>query len=171
MEKNELQKALHALMNTSPQAYARLLGSDKYEKTEGEIYFYPAWNGTLILSDIDGLPFSDGPCQSRIFGFHIHEGEKCLGNASDPFADTGQHYNPQNCPHPMHAGDLPPIFGNHGYALQMIYTDRFTPEEIIGKTLILHAMPDDFKTQPSGDAGEKIACGEIKNNLEVTQKA
>lgn len=40
-------------------------------------------------------------------------------------------------------------------------TDRFTIDETIGKTVIIHAKPDDFVTQPSGNAGEKIACGVI----------
>lgn len=164
--KPELATALRTIMTTSPQAYTRVNGSEKYPQIEGDVFFYPAWNGTLILADIGGLPYENGSCKSRIFGFHVHEGEKCLGDASDPFADAGLHYNPENCPHPMHAGDLPPLFGNHGYALQLVYTDRFMPEEIIGKTLIIHDMPDDFRTQPAGDSGWKIACGEIKNNLE-----
>ena len=41
-------------------------------------------------------------------------------------------------------------------------TDRFTVGEIIGKTVVIHMMPDDFRTQPSGDSGEKIACGVIE---------
>ena len=48
----------------------------------------------------------------------------------------------------------------------MFYTNRFVPEEIIGRTVVIHENPDDFKTQPSGDSGSKIACGEIKSNLE-----
>ncbi|MCD7905162.1 MAG: superoxide dismutase family protein [Clostridiales bacterium] len=42
------------------------------------------------------------------------------------------------------------------------FTDRFKLSKIIGKTVIIHKNPDDFKTQSSGDAGEKIACGVIK---------
>ena len=44
----------------------------------------------------------------------------------------------------------------------MVYTDRFYPEDVIGKTVIIHSEPDDFRTQPSGDSGEKIACGRIE---------
>lgn len=103
---------------------------------------------------------SDG-CESRIFGFHIHEGGCCRGNESDPFADTLSHYNPQGCEHPAHAGDLPPLFGNRGCAFSAFLTDRFTVEEIIGRTVVIHDMPDDFTTQPSGDSGSKIGCGVI----------
>lgn len=42
-----------------------------------------------------------------------------------------------------------------------VYTDRFYVDEIIGKTVIVHEDPDDFHTQPSGNAGKKIACGVI----------
>ena len=71
------------------------------------------------------------------------------------------HYNPQGCPHPYHAGDLPPLFGNQGYAFSAFVTDRFAVREIVEKTIIIHSKPDDFKTQPSGDSGEKMACGKI----------
>ena len=42
-----------------------------------------------------------------------------------------------------------------------VYTKRFYPEEIVGRTAVIHSKPDDFTSQPSGNAGEKIACGEI----------
>ena len=93
---------------------------------------------------------------------HIHEGAECYGNNHDPFADAGMHYNPYDCAHPYHAGDLPPLFSAHGIAWEAVLTDRFTVEEIIDRTVIIHAMPDDFKSQPSGNSGEKIACGVIR---------
>ena len=43
----------------------------------------------------------------------------------------------------------------------MVYTTRFFPEKVVGKTVVIHDMPDDFRTQPSGNSGEKIACGQI----------
>ena len=72
------------------------------------------------------------------------------------------HYNPNQCAHPYHAGDLPPLFGSNGYAFEAFLTDRFTVSEVIGRTVIIHSKPDDFSTQPSGNSGEKIACGEIR---------
>ena len=93
-------------------------------------------------------------------GKALSERMNAIENA-DTFADVGKHYNPQNCPHPAHAGDMPPFFSNNGYAVQMFLTDRFTVEEIIGKTIIVHSGPDDFTSQPAGNAGMKIACGEI----------
>jgi Cu-Zn family superoxide dismutase len=82
-------------------------------------------------------------------------------DGSDPFPSSGTHYNPNNCPHPYHAGDMPPLFGANGYAFLTFVTSRFTVNEIIGKTIIIHSMPDDFTTNPSGNSGEKIACGVI----------
>ena len=76
--------------------------------------------------------------------------------------DALTHYNPRGCPHPAHAGDFPPLLANRSYALQVFLTDRVTLSEIIGRTVIIHAEPDDFTTQPGGSAGKKIACGQIQ---------
>lgn len=157
-----LNETLMILMRQKPEAYAEIEGSRQYSGLKGEIAFYPLWRGSLVVASISGLPKGEEPCPERFFGFHIHEGASCTGNEEDPFADTGQHYNPAGCEHPEHAGDFPPLMGNDGYALSVFYTDRFYPEEIIGRTAVIHDMPDDFKTQPSGGSGEKIACGVIK---------
>ena len=52
--------------------------------------------------------------------------------------------------------------GVNGDAFSMFITNQFTVPEVIGKTVIIHAHPDDFHTQPSGNSGEKIACGIIR---------
>jgi len=163
--RTELNEALSTVLQMIPQAYAFIRGSEAYPEINGAVYFYPIWEGTLIIADVYGLPRETEPCTGRIFGFHIHEGRSCTGNSQDPFADTGSHYNPADCRHPEHAGDFPPLFGNDGYALTMFYTNRFVPEEVIGHTVVIHDMPDDFRTQPSGDSGSKIACGEIEANF------
>lgn len=162
--RKELNDALNVIMRLPPQAYAFLYGSDESAGTNGVVYLYPLWDGSLVVADVSGLPYAKEKCSERIFGFHIHEGSKCAGNETDPFADVGGHFNPHGCQHPEHAGDLPPLFGNDGYALSMFYTNRFIPEEVVGKTIIIHDMADDFRTQPSGDSGMKIACGEIYAN-------
>lgn len=82
--------------------------------------------------------------------------------SKDPFANAMAHYDPEGCPHPYHAGDMPPLFGNNGFAFSAFITDRFSIREIIDKTVIIHSAPDDFMTQPSGNSGAKIACGVIK---------
>lgn len=145
-----------------PDAKAIVKGSRNYNRINGTVDFYRTKLGTLVKAKIKGLPDTDDKCKSPVFAFHIHSGNKCKGNNNDPFADALTHYNPDNCKHPYHAGDLPPLFGNNGYVYSIFLTNRFIIDEIIGKTIIIHANPDDFTTQPSGNAGEKIACGVIK---------
>jgi Cu-Zn family superoxide dismutase len=145
----------------SPAARAEVSGSNEYPAISGTVSFYREKEGVLVVADIRGLPHGGLPCASRVFGFHIHEGTSCTGTPEDPFSHALGHYNPQSCDHPPHAGDLPPLFGNNGYAFSSVLTDRFTIEEIIGKTVIIHARPDDFTTQPAGNSGERIACGRI----------
>ena len=152
---------LENLMQRTPVAWARLYGSMQYPDILGLVRFFDTPLGTLVVTEVSGLP-KGIPGQSPIFALHIHSGSSCTGNAIDPFADAGTHYNPQSMPHPYHAGDLPPLFGADGHAFGAALTDRFTPAEVIGKTVILHVTPDDFTTQPAGNAGEKIACGEIR---------
>lgn len=161
---NKIVKELGTiLMYNNPDAAAQVRGSDSYPKINGEVLFYQIADGVIVLADITGLPDSGGEiCDGRVFGFHIHEGTMCSGNGQDPFADAGMHYNPDGCEHPYHAGDMPPLFGNGGDALSVFFTDRFSVKDVIGRTVIIHDMPDDFKTQPSGDSGTKIACGQIK---------
>ena len=72
------------------------------------------------------------------------------------------HFDKDKNAHPYHSGDLPPLFGNNGTAWNVVLTDRFEPDEVLNKTVIVHGNMDDFKTQPSGNAGNKIGCGEIK---------
>lgn len=156
-------RCFSALLLRRPAAIARIRGSDEYPEIHGEIRFYETLPGVLAAARISGLPTSDNPCEKRIFAFHIHSGGRCSGNPEDAFADAMTHYNPQDCAHPEHAGDLPPLFGCGGYAFQAFLTDRFTVKEIIGKTVIIHLNPDDFTSQPSGNSGKKIACGLIES--------
>ena len=91
-------------------------------------------------------------------------GNSCTGNSNDEFANAKTHYNPTNCPHPFHVGDLPPLIENNGYSYMRVFINKFKVKGIIGKVIIIHDMPDDFKTQPSGNSGKKIACGIIENS-------
>ena len=150
-----------ALLGRRPQARAVVRGSGRYPLIYGEVRFYQTTLGVVVLAEIMGLPDSENPCRAPIFGFHIHDGGECTGNSDDPFANAGRHYNPDGCPHPYHAGDMPPLFGAGGLAFSAFLTDRFAVEEILGRTVIIHGAPDDFTTQPAGNAGEKIACGVI----------
>ena len=153
------------LLRRRPHAWARIRGSKGYPEIYGDVRFYRCEYGTVVAAMVRGLPTGEGKCESPIFAFHIHGGgsyaETGGGADGDPFPETGTHYDPDGCPHPYHAGDLPPLWSANGYAFSVILTDRFAVEDVIGKTAVIHAQPDDFRSQPSGNAGEKIACGEI----------
>lgn len=152
---------LWTVFSRVPNATAYVRGSKKYPDIRGVVQFYEYQNNVLAVAEMMGLPTSKEICRKGIYAFHIHEGEACEGNVQDPFVDVKMHYNPAGCQHPYHAGDLPPLFENEGYALSVFLTNRFKIEDILGKTVIVHSDTDDFHTQPSGNAGEKIACGEI----------
>ena len=141
--------------NRRPNAKAIIKGSEEFPELRGEALFFQQRDGVLILVRITGLPKNG----SGFYGFHIHEGDDCNGEG---FPNTKGHYNPKNRPHPSHAGDLPPLLSNHGNAYLSVKTDRFRVKDIIGRTVVIHGGTDDFRTQPSGDAGEKIACGVIR---------
>lgn len=143
-----------------PEALAILKGNKDYSELKGTVEFYNTYNGTILMVEVTGLGNIMDKSNS-FHGFHIHSGMKCTGTKEEPFVDVDGHYNPGNTDHPDHAGDLPPLLANNGNAWMMVYTDRFYPEDVIGKTVIIHENPDDFKTQPSGNAGPMIACGEI----------
>lgn len=156
------QAGLCSILRGRPQAAANISGSRNYPGISGVVRLYQTGEGVIVFAQIHGLPQPDHPCRERIFGFHIHEGTDCGGNMDDPLADAMAHYNPGGCEHPYHAGDLPPLFGSRGHALCLVLTDRFSVDEVIGKTVIIHDHPDDFTTQPSGNSGTKIACGVIR---------
>ncbi len=166
----EIKEILSIFSHTErkkPDAKAKIKGSKKYSKINGIVEFFSTKYGVIVKVKINGLPYNESECNDGIFGLHIHTGSKCSGTDTDPFADALTHYNPNNCKHPYHAGDLPPLFGNNGYAYMAVLTNRFTINEIIGKTIIIHSQPDDFKTQPGGDSGKKIACGIIKKGAVI----
>lgn len=154
---------VHIVSSHKPYAAAYVRGSALYPTVAGRILFYPAGkSGVLVVSNVHGLPMSYEKCRFDIFAMHIHENGTCTGGTNDAFLSAGSHLNPEACPHPAHAGDLPPLFATKaGNAFSAVLSDRFGLAEIIGKSVILHRNPDDFQTQPAGNAGERIACGTI----------
>lgn len=147
------------LENNRPQAVAWVQGGTQAPKLSGLVKFYNTpYGGILVEAEIFGLPNQSVPNSSNFYGMHIHEN----GDCSDHFTRTGDHYNPGGQPHPEHAGDLLPLLGNQGYAWSAFYDKRFQIRDILGRSVIIHAMPDDFATQPSGNSGAKIGCGVIR---------
>lgn len=136
-------------------AVAHVRGDGANPRLRGSVRFLPHRDGTLVVAQISGLPET----KTGFFGFHIHEGASCGGLG---FAETKGHLNPENREHPQHAGDLPPLMSASGNAFLSVLTDRFCVSDVIGKTVVIHSGPDDFTSQPAGNAGTKIACGQIQ---------
>lgn len=152
--------AFTALLNRDhPDAVAWINGNKQNPKLNGVVKFYhTTYGGVLVEAEVFGLPNVSLPGSSNFYAMHIHE----AGDCSDDFDPTGMHYNPTNAEHPKHAGDMPPLLGNQGYAFSVFYDKSFTIPEIVGRAVIIHEKPDDFTTRPSGNSGTKIGCGEIK---------
>lgn len=145
-------------MNTGkfgPDAVARLRGGVQAPGLTGQVRFYQEGDAVRVEAEVSGLPRSD----SGFFALHIHEGTGCSGEG---FAATAGHYNPARTEHPNHAGDLPPLLLCGDGAWLAVRTDRFRVREVIGRTVVIHSGPDDFRSQPAGNAGAKIACGVIQ---------
>lgn len=104
--------------------------------------------GVFAVVSVGGIPLEMG-C-GNILGMHIHDPE------------TGAHFDKDKNPHPHHSGDLPPLFVEKTEAWAAFLTERIKVRDVIGKHIVIHSRRDDFTTQPSGDAGEKIAWGVIK---------
>lgn len=150
-----------ALLLGECSAYAKIEGDISHRELNGLAAFFTLDNGVLVVTEVRGLPTFETQCERGIFAMHIDGGGSCTGPSDDPFKDALMHYNPSDCRHPNHAGDLPPLFSNDGFAFSAVYTERFTVSEIIGRTVVIHAAPDDFMTDPSGNSGARIGCGVI----------
>jgi len=148
------------------RAYAEFKGSIYAPDLRGYVYFYEVEGGTEVFVEVWGLPSykpANGGEPIGPFGFHIHEYGICeITNPMDPFSSAGGHYNPTDQPHGNHAGDLPVLFSNDGYARMSVFTSKFKPRDIIGRSIIIHQNPDDYRSQPAGNAGKRIGCGLIK---------
>lgn len=138
-----------------PYAMACVRGSGEGERIDGTVKFFQQSHGTLVVAEICGLPETP----TNFFAFHIHENGDCCGEG---FPNTGNHFNPCQTEHPMHAGDLPPLMACKGRAYLAVLTGRFCPKDVVGRSVVIHSHPDDFHTQPSGGAGTKIGCGVIR---------
>ena len=161
MQQRDQNKSIRFPFGARPAARARIRGDAAHPQLHGVAEFFPCRNGTLVFAEVWGLPYDPARCAPNIYALHVHAGGGCTGTPDAHFSGAGGHDNPKDCPHPAHAGDLPPLFGNRGYAWQGVYTERFTPAGVVGKTVIVHGQRDDFTTQPAGDAGARIGCGVI----------
>lgn len=136
-------------------AIARIKGGPDAPQVSGEVRFYQECGNVLLVAELSGMPTGG---ESAFFALHIHDGDSCGG---EDFGRTGGHYNPHGAAHPNHAGDLPPLLRFCDRAFLAVRTDRFCVKDVVGKTVVIHAGADDFRSQPAGNAGKKIACGVI----------
>ena len=121
--------------------------------------------GVFIEAEISGLP------ANKWVGFHIHETGRC--DAATHHQSAGGHFNPTKAEHGFlaakgpHAGDMPNQYvGQDGILRAQVFDTMITldgkDDGVRGRALMVHADSDDYRTQPSGGAGDRIACGVIK---------
>lgn len=147
--------------------YALLQGGSLAPQISGVVWFVDSPYGTQVCVNVSGLPpyqpAQGGKSPIGPHGFHIHEVGNCqVGTPADPFPATGEHWNPDAQPHGNHAGDFPVLFSNGGFSMMCFFTNRFKVANIIGRSVVIHENPDDYRTQPAGNSGKKLACGVIQ---------
>lgn len=155
-----------AACQTTPEEAARATASLKPttgNKAYGEVTFEQAGGKVRVIAQIAGLK----PNQEH--GFHIHEKGDC--SAGDG-TSAGGHFNPTGAPHggpgmQRHGGDLPNLKADaKGKAKMTVEVDGITvtpgSASIVGRGLVVHAQPDDYKTQPTGNSGARLACAVIE---------
>lgn len=145
----------------SPGATAPLQAKSG-SKVGGTILFSQQGTGLRVVARVTGLT----PNQEH--GFHVHEKGDCAApdamSAGGHFNPTGQPHGPQATAH--HAGDMPSLKADASGNAEATFTiDGVTlagaADGVIGKAVVVHAKADDYKTQPTGDSGGRIACGVI----------
>lgn len=155
--------SLPALAQDTAPLGAGLIGLDGTEI--GSASFRDTNAGVLIEIEASGLP------PSQTVAFHIHEGDTC--DTGDAFDSAGGHFAPQSNAHGYladggpHAGDMPNQFTDaEGRLKAEILNSAVTTTDgetgISGRTVIVHGGADDYMSQPSGDAGDRLACGVIE---------
>jgi Cu-Zn family superoxide dismutase len=146
-----------------PRARAELQPT-RGNTASGTAYFKQFGERVRVHAAVTGLR------PGREHGFHIHEVGDC--SSGDGMSAKG-HFNPFGKPHAhhstaeRHAGDLPALVADAaGRAELTIELDVLTvasgPASVVGRGLIVHADPDDYRTQPTGNSGARIACAVIR---------
>ncbi|MFL6527384.1 MAG: superoxide dismutase family protein [Chthoniobacterales bacterium] len=159
--------ALFGLLVGSSVAFAQttkaiaVLHPTQGSNVGGTVTFTASGDEVKVVADITGLTAGK-------HGFHIHE----FGDCSDPkAASAGGHFNPEHKQHgapdaaDRHAGDLGNIEADASGKAHLELTDKVMKlsgnDSILGHAVIVHEKGDDLKTQPTGDAGGRLACGVI----------
>ncbi len=150
-------------MSDDPPRATAGLEATKGNKTVGEVTFEQVGGKVRVTAQIINLK----PNQEH--GFHVHEVGDC--SSGDGMSAKG-HFNPYGKPHgpqssEHHAGDMPNLKADDKGRVRMtadldVVTITPGPASIVGRAVIVHADPDDYKTQPTGNAGARLACGVIR---------
>jgi len=156
MEEPEEQPAAPAaaVAKLQPRAGTEITGSVSFTEVEG---------GVQVMVHIEGAA-------PGAHGIHLHELGDC---SSEDFKSTGGHFNPTGAPHGApgdaehHAGDFGNVeVGEDGVGHVELVSDMLTvaegPNTVVGRGVILHEKADDLVSQPTGDAGGRIACGVVE---------
>jgi Cu-Zn family superoxide dismutase len=151
-----------ASMSTGPTASATLSPTGG-STASGTVRLTQLGDGSVRVNvDLTGVP-------AGVHGFHIHDKGDCGDNGNA----AGGHYNPTSTAHGApsadahHAGDFGNVTADANGRVQHEFTTRSItveagPTSAVGHAVILHASPDDLVTQPTGNAGARIACGVVQ---------
>lgn len=153
-----------ATQSSVAQATANLAASSG-SLVSGRLQLTPMAGGVHVTGEIGGLR------RNGVHAFHIHEHGDC--SAADA-SSAGGHFNPTDQPHGRaqqgahHLGDADNLRADaNGVArvdrhFQGVVLGGSAANNVIGKAIVVHADPDDYQSQPAGDAGTRIACGVIR---------
>jgi Cu-Zn family superoxide dismutase len=158
--------ACHPSGGGTGQKASANLESRSGSNVKGDVNF--VWQGSdvLVTAKVTGLkPNSE-------HGFHVHEKGDC--SSPDAMSAAG-HFNPDAKAHGSpgsthsHAGDLPNLKsdanGNANYSAKVTgITVNTGPTGIVGRSVVIHRDPDDYKSQPAGNSGPRLACGLIRGS-------
>lgn len=147
---------------TGPSATAQLTAT-KGNAVSGTVTFTQQGNVVRIAGEVSGL------APNTEHGFHIHDKGDC---SSGDGMSAGGHFNPKSTPHGAaeasehHAGDLVSLKADASGVARFSYTSTSVTvgdgaTDVIGRGLIVHRDADDFKTQPTGNSGPRLACAVI----------
>jgi Cu-Zn family superoxide dismutase len=150
------------LFSSAPRHASATLSPTRGHSAAGEVTFDQVGDRVRVTARVSGL------APNREHGFHIHE----VGDCSAPDASSAKsHFNPYGKPHGLgperHAGDMPALKADaQGRAHLVVDLDIITlgrgPAGIVGRSVVVHARPDDYRTQPTGNTGARVACGVIR---------
>ena len=154
---------MKSMMGGGAKATANLQPT-KGSTVRGTVNFEQRGDKVRVVANVSGLR------PNAEFGFHVHEAGDC--SSADGMSAKG-HFNPYGKPHghpssaERHGGDLPSLKSDaNGNANLTAEVDIITVSpgqaSIVGRGLIVHVQPDDFKTQPTGNAGARSACAVIQ---------